>query len=483
MAPENGRRRMIVYGAISGVVLFGTFALDLLTPFGVGLWALYPFAILSAMRWGGRAAIGTTTALALLLTVSGAWLSPYEEVDWTHQLLAAVLISLVGVICAQLQITDRALRQAQALQSESEIRLSSVLHSATDAIVLADSEGGIVSWNHAASKIFGYDSQEVIGRPLTVLIPDRYREAHRKGLARVQATGESKLVGKTIEIEGLRKDGAEFPLELSLSMWKTKGNTFFSGIIRDLTVRRRNEQDLAVQYAVTRVLAVSASVVDATSNILQSVCETIGWEVGAIWVIEKDGRALRCAALWHRPGVDVGEFESETWHRTFARGVGLPGRVWASGEPAWITDVSQDANFPRIAMARKAGLHGAFAFPILSGGEVTGVTEFFSREVRKLDEGLVRTMHALGGQMGQFIARKNAEAERERLLGELQDALSSIKTLHGLLPICASCKKVRDDAGYWNRIEDYLKDRSSLDFTHGICPECAKRIHPEWDSV
>lgn len=77
--------------------------------------------------------------------------------------------------------------------------------------------------------------------------------------------------------------------------------------------------------------------------------------------------------------------------------------------------------------------------------------------------------------------RKKAELERERLIGELQDALRNIKTLTGLLPICASCKRIRDDKGYWNRIEKYIEDHSDAMLSHGICPECMKRLYPEVD--
>ena len=88
------------------------------------------------------------------------------------------------------------------------------------------------------------------------------------------------------------------------------------------------------------------------------------------------------------------------------------------------------------------------------------------------------------GVMGisrDITERKRAEEAREKLIAELQEALAQIKTLSGLLPICASCKKVRDDTGYWNQIESYIRDRSDAEFSHGICPECAKNLYPEFD--
>jgi hypothetical protein len=166
---------------------------------------------------------------------------------------------------------------------------------------------------------------------------------------------------------------------------------------------------------------------------------------------------------------------------TFPSGIGLPGRVWESRKPSWIHDILLDTNFPRLSVASSSGLHGAFAFPILLAEEVTGVMEFFSRDVRPPDEDLLKMMYSLGSQIGQSIGHKRAEEEKEKLILELQEALANVKTLSGLLPICATCKNVRDDKGYWRRIEDYIGARSHAEFTHGICTDCARKVHPDWD--
>lgn len=129
---------------------------------------------------------------------------------------------------------------------ESEERFRSVVESATDAIVLADHRGNIISWNNAAQRLFGYTAGEVAGRSLTILMPTRYREAHQRGVERVRSNGDSRVIGKTLELHGLKKDGTEFPLELSLGTWKTKEGTFYSGIIRD-TTERKQLQDRLIQ--------------------------------------------------------------------------------------------------------------------------------------------------------------------------------------------------------------------------------------------
>ncbi len=127
---------------------------------------------------------------------------------------------------------------------ESEMRFRSVVQSAIDAIILADSDGNIISWNKGAQTIFGYEEEEVMGKPLTILMPERYRDAHLKGLERVRRTGKSNYIGKISELHGLRKDGSEFPLELSRATWKVGDKAFYGGIIRDITERKQAEEKL-----------------------------------------------------------------------------------------------------------------------------------------------------------------------------------------------------------------------------------------------
>lgn len=126
-------------------------------------------------------------------------------------------------------------------QAEAERRYRAVVDTAADAIVTADAAGTIVSWNPAAAAIFGYAAEEAVGRPLSMLMPERYRELHQAGLRRLAETGRSTLTGKTQQFHGLRRDGAEFPLELSLSTWESGGSHFVSGVLRDVSARVETE--------------------------------------------------------------------------------------------------------------------------------------------------------------------------------------------------------------------------------------------------
>jgi len=126
----------------------------------------------------------------------------------------------------------------------SEERQRSIVQTATDAIVLADSRGNIVLWNRGAETIFCYSADEAIGKPLTILMPERLREDHKEGSKRVVSMGEKRIIGKTIELTGLRKNDCEFPIELSLATWKEKDETFFTAIIRDITKHKEMEEAL-----------------------------------------------------------------------------------------------------------------------------------------------------------------------------------------------------------------------------------------------
>jgi PAS domain S-box-containing protein len=179
----------------------------------------------------------------------------------------------------------------------------------------------------------------------------------------------------------------------------------------DIDERKRAEERLRVQHTVAQILAEAATIEEAAPRILRAIGECLGWDVGVLWRVDREGQALRCVELWHTASIEIPEFESVSREFTFAPGLGLPGRVWSSLKPEYIPDVVPDENFPRGSIAEREGLHAAFGFPILLGGELVGVIEFFSREIRQPDQELLNMLGTIGSQIGQFIERKRAEAE------------------------------------------------------------------------
>ena len=196
-------------------------------------------------------------------------------------------------------------------------------------------------------------------------------------------------------------------------------------LAEDITERKRAEERLRVQHAVAQILAEAATIEEATLRILRAMGDCLGWDVGALWRVDREAEALRCVELWHKASIQVPEFERVSREFTFVPGLGLPGRVWSSLEPEYIHDVVPDDNFPRAPIAEREGLHAALGFPILLGGEVLGVIEFFSREIRPPDQELLNLLATIGSQIGQFIERKRGEEalrESEAKIRRLVDA-------------------------------------------------------------
>jgi len=198
-----------------------------------------------------------------------------------------------------------------------------------------------------------------------------------------------------------------------------------TGVLLAAAIAERitGERRRAAGHAVGEVLADSASLLDAAPSLLRVICENLGWSVGALWMVDDDREHIRCVSHWNEPRPELNEFIEVTYELRFTPGVGLPGRIWEKGRAVWIENVVRDPNFPRLASARGAGVHGAFGFPIRIGTRVVGVIEFFNRSIATPDRDLLATMSTVGNQIGLFEARKRvevevrrAEQERERLL-------------------------------------------------------------------
>jgi diguanylate cyclase (GGDEF)-like protein len=151
-------------------------------------------------------------------------------------------------------------------------------------------------------------------------------------------------------------------------------------------------------------------------RIIETICETLGWDCGARWWWDEETRMLRCAETWSIPAKEVREFVAFSAQQRYSpASTGLIRRAWSTGDPLWIADVSHEPGFLRAPNAARAGLHAAFAFPILIGTQPHGVMEFFLRDAREPDPSLLRVTRSIGMQIGQFIARKAAQEQLRQL--------------------------------------------------------------------
>jgi two-component system cell cycle sensor histidine kinase/response regulator CckA len=292
---------------------------------------------------------------------------------------------------------------------KSEATARALLESAAEGIVIVGSNGRIVLANARAEKMFGYSREELHGQTLEVLLPERLRAVHGSHRAGYFTEPHIRPMGLGLDLAGRRKDGTEFPVEISLSYIETDDGLLAMAFVTDITERRRAERRQSTLFAVSQFLADSGSLSEATTRLLQATCEGIGWDLGELWTVDPARNVLRWDGIWHRPTLDVADFVAVSRGTTFSRGDGLAGRVWASGEPAWISDVLADACFQRMSAAARVGLHAALAFPIPGERELTGVMVFFSRQVHPPDDDLLKIMADIGQRIGQFADRKRAE--------------------------------------------------------------------------
>jgi PAS domain S-box-containing protein len=282
-----------------------------------------------------------------------------------------------------------------------------------------DLDTGLVTWSDETYRIYGLPPEErivSIGR-LLELIHAEDRQMMLEAVAAALRGGPR----YDVEYHVVRPDGEVRIVHSQGDVtWDETGRPRrMFGTSQDITERKRVEQRLVVQHTVTQILAQAATLEEATPKILQAVCECLAWDVGALWRLDREAGVLRCVEVWHKESVEVPEFEATSRESTVAPGVGLPGRVWLSREPAYIPDIVRDPHFQRAPIAAREGLHAAFAFPILLGGDVLGVIECFSREIRQPEQDLLAMMATIGSQIGQFIERQRAEEALRNAQAEL----------------------------------------------------------------
>lgn len=330
-----------------------------------------------------------------------------------------VLMGALGIVYAVVILAFAAEMRANVLAStrvQEELRqatqkLQALINASPLAIIVRDAEGRIERWNPAAERMFGWNETEVLNKVVPWYPAGKEEEGarYRNTILRGDAFAN-------VEAVRLRKDG--MPITVSLSgapILNDKGSA--SGvlvIVADITARKRFELRQELQTAITGLLAESRSVEEALVGVIQAFCERLGWVCGARRVLDTQINALRCAEAWGNEEPAIMEFVAETralLTPSTSKHSGVTRRVWDSGNPLWITDIWTDRNLKRGAAARKAGLHSAIAFPVMIGEEFFGVMEFFAQEVREPDSGMLDFARQLGSQIGQFIARKQAEQD------------------------------------------------------------------------
>ena len=331
--------------------------------------------------------------------------------------LSFIILAIVYYLISR-EVKERKLTEETLNQERNFI--SAVLDTASALVIVLDTQGQIVRFNQACEQTTGYSFDEVRGRHFwnLFLLPEEIEP--------VKAVFEQLRIGeapKEYENYWVAKDGSRRLISWANTILQDENGSIeyivstgvdISDVYDELRLRKRAEQHLKAQYSTTRVLAESTTINQAMPQILQGICESLGWDLSEIWMVDQQANLLRLLNSWYKISSKMQEFEIFSQQITFAPGIGLPGRVWASGEPVWMTDVVKDNDFVRSQIAGQVELHGAFGFPIHSGKNILGVITCFSHEIQQPDPDLAKVMNSIGEQIGQFIERKQAEDELQR---------------------------------------------------------------------
>ena len=383
---------------------------------------------------------------------------PDGQMLWIVPVLG-VLASLLLSYLAFLEGRARTLseRSADDLFNQREW-LQVTLGSIGDAVISTDQFGRVQFMNRVAEMLTGWKAEEVLSKPLREFFAIR-DEASGNELNNpadnVLASGQT--VSFTQPTLLTDRSGRTHCIDDSAAPIRDwHGNVIGAVLVfREVSERRRYGRPSTPPHAVTRVLAESPSLPDAAEQVLRALCEHLSFHFGITWIFDHASSTGAATRFWHEPSQQFDRFERACLDFHPRPGEGLPGLVWQTRQPQWISDFTNKARFPGAGDARRLGLNTAFAFPIIAGEEVFGALELFSREASPPDEELLNVARGIGAQIGQFVQRKRAEqalAESEELYRAISETAAD-----GIVVIDENSRILAVNSAV-ERIFDYSRD-------------------------
>lgn len=323
---------------------------------------------------------------------------------------------VLGVLLTSRDVTE--LQKTRLGMEEKQRMFEHFFYASPDANIVVNARGKIVQTNHQVEFMFGYERDELIGKKIETLIPERFGRSHARLRGSYYKDPITRPMGIGLKLFGRRKNGSEFPVDVTLSPMTVGGETHVIAVVRDITRRVESEEAARRQSDYVRLLqdvAIAANESHSVNEVLQyamdRICQALRWPVGHA-ILVKDDTGLKSARLWHLDDPKLMDrFRQASEGQDFNTG-GLPSIVYRTAQPAWFEDLLHTPEFRRVAYAKEVGLLAAFSFPILAGSEVVGVLEFFDHQYAALDRSLLDVMANLGTQLGRVVER---ERSREAL--------------------------------------------------------------------
>ena len=346
---------------------------------------------------------------------------PFED-RLGHLFLVTLDASLLLILIAPL-LWLFIVRPLHSTAIMEQARAATVIANAADAVVTIDGRGLIESFNPAAEKIFGFSADEVLGNPLTLLIPGRHRDAHLKGLERVQLTGKSNTVGNTLELHGLRNDGSEFPMELSISAWKAGKEMFFTGIVRDITERKRAEEKIHRDRAQLSILqdinAAATSTLDlgaVLNMLLDKIDILLPYAACSVSLMDPASGKLEPLAVRNLDETELKAIAERS-------GGGFRRIVLESKSPLVISNVQADSKLPLVTeFFIKHGLVSYLGLPLMAKGEAIGTISVLTKEEHAFTTEEINFLSTLAAQAATAIHNSQLYEQTKKQAAELEKA-------------------------------------------------------------
>jgi PAS domain S-box-containing protein len=314
--------------------------------------------------------------------------------------------------------------------SHSQQYIDRIITSMEDILIVTNQQGIIKKVNLATLSLLEYSQSDLINQSLSSFVED---DTFLQEYLKESCLKKQDFLFKNLELTCQKKHGGKIILEFSISTLTTDTDDSLDFIYvgRDITARKRAQQRMFTQYQISRILSEAPNIHEALLQILQSTCESWGWVLGEVWMLENFSATplvlgdklsqtnafpinytnpkLECIKLWINSDFDLCEIQGLYQKINLDSNLSLPGKIWQSGFSHWVEDVMVNNQFNQKNIAEILGLHAGFGFPIKDGKEVLGVITFWGAEICFPDPELMQTMTTIGSQLGQFIKRKLAE--------------------------------------------------------------------------